>query len=1036
MSPSSISRHSPDEDMLSGEEYTYDSDISDSDAPELSEDEEDEEEDYDSGEGDSRTQEETNAVQEIEGDFDRLIQTIRQNEGSSNSGMLSRDWDINIAEREAEFRDDLRAASGIGKRRRKKGRSAGPVLSQQVQAMIGGGNQAFVDANTPEAIRIMQEVIRIEPRATAAWSVLANCYDEMNQRDKALQIRIMAAHLRHDAEEWDALAQQSRDLGYSQQALYCYRKVYSLDPTNVHALWERALLAKNIGEFKTARNAFLAILKRVPHDLTVLRELHTILIELSDLTGCAELFQQAFEHYQRIYPIGSIPNPDPENNIPIEGGGFGRLELLVLADLYNTLGEYESAIAVIRKGTRWLQGRAEQKYWDLCEDDREYDLPEWTPLRSGNGGEDATEVTSGRFPIDINARHRLAVARIKLGEVDEGKRHASAVLSQNVKNFSVLFVELADAYFEKQLWVEAKPIYELLGSDPETSSLYILLQTAACRRMLEELKEAAEVYEHIRSIDSTNNEAKMKLAEIYEIMNEPRRALELVYEVIDSRKRRGKGDSSGQPENQNNVPSTSLFEERAQPRTKPQPRTPRLSHAQLQELETQKEKEVIKGYERVQELWSAMLTGEEEAEKEWLTEAEKLVETFRETRNLFLTSRSHPFRGMFPRKRMKQQQVEAEADEDRMASRLQLDLERDDLAKRATKRGEKSGAVEVFRGVSFDNWLRIFMQYSFLLTKQGQSELAYEVLNHILLSNVYQTRARQDIIRLSLITVAIAIRDYRGAVDHSRKLITAHQFNNEPLRILMASLSSGLLPTDAFIASTLQKHLFREMKLSDTAVKHPEMLKWNPLNKRYAPTGTRATEQDQEDEEVNDYIARDGEAASTPAAASVFDSKSSLPPIPTVFNPVIITMYGQICIAAKSYQSAIFYLLHAYDYCPEDPMICLCLAIASIGRAMQRQSDNRHHLITQALAFLTQYRKVRGTNPRGLGEVEFNFGRTFHQLGLFSHAVKQYQKVIDMAKAGQDSTFVREAAYNLSLIYVLTGATPLADALYRRWLSI
>jgi hypothetical protein len=41
------------------------------------------------------------------------------------------------------------------------------------------------------------------------------------------------------------------------------------------------------------------------------------------------------------------------------------------------------------------------------------------------------------------------------------------------------------------------------------------------------------------------------------------------------------------------------------------------------------------------------------------------------------------------------------------------------------------------------------------------------------------------------------------------------------------------------------------------------------------------------------------------------------------------------------------YLLHAYDYCPNDPMICLGLAISSMGRAMQRQSDNRHHLIAQ-----------------------------------------------------------------------------------------
>jgi hypothetical protein len=34
----------------------------------------------------------------------------------------------------------------------------------------------------------------------------------------------------------------------------------------------------------------------------------------------------------------------------------------------------------------------------------------------------------------------------------------------------------------------------------------------------------------VRLADPAHNEAKMKLAEIYEILNEPRRALELVYE--------------------------------------------------------------------------------------------------------------------------------------------------------------------------------------------------------------------------------------------------------------------------------------------------------------------------------------------------------------------------------------------------------------------------------------------------------------------------------------------------------------------------
>ena len=56
----------------------------------------------------------------------------------------------------------------------------------------------------------MQEVIRIEPRAAPAWSVLAQCYSDMDQGQRALQLRIMAAHLRHDAEEWDRLARLSR----------------------------------------------------------------------------------------------------------------------------------------------------------------------------------------------------------------------------------------------------------------------------------------------------------------------------------------------------------------------------------------------------------------------------------------------------------------------------------------------------------------------------------------------------------------------------------------------------------------------------------------------------------------------------------------------------------------------------------------------------------------------------------------------------------------------------------------------------------
>lgn len=81
-------------------------------------------------------------------------------------------------------------------------------------------------------------------------------------------------------------------------------------------------------------------------------------------------------------------------------------------------------------------------------------------------------------------------------------------------------------------------------------------------------------------------------------------------------------------------------------------------------------------------------------------------------------------------------------------------------------------------------------------------------------------------------------------------------------------------------------------------------------------------------------------------------------------------------------------------------MICLSLAIASAGRAMQRQSDNRHHLITQCMAFLSRYRALRGKDWEGMSEVEFNFGRMFQQLGLLSHAVKHYEHVLELAERG------------------------------------
>jgi general transcription factor 3C polypeptide 3 (transcription factor C subunit 4) len=50
------------------------------------------------------------------------VKNIRLQDGASSSAnLLTKEWDFNIAERDAEFKDDLRAASGIGRTRNKVG---------------------------------------------------------------------------------------------------------------------------------------------------------------------------------------------------------------------------------------------------------------------------------------------------------------------------------------------------------------------------------------------------------------------------------------------------------------------------------------------------------------------------------------------------------------------------------------------------------------------------------------------------------------------------------------------------------------------------------------------------------------------------------------------------------------------------------------------------------------------------------------------------------------------------------------------------
>ncbi len=129
-------------------------------------------------------------------------------------------------------------------------------------------------------------------------------------------------------------------------------------------------------------------------------------------------------------------------------------------------------------------------------------------------------------------------------------------------------------------------------------------------------------------------------------------------------------------------------------------------------------------------------------------------------------------------------------------------------------------------------------------------------------------------------------------MEQARKLINGHQFNNEPIRVLISSLGSGLRATDAFLVSTLSKHLLRETRLADAAVNNPDALRFNVSQRRYGLPGSVKADPDDAPDEDEDIE----------ASAVMELEKSKLPTKP---NPLNVAVYGQILLAARSYQSAL-----------------------------------------------------------------------------------------------------------------------------------
>lgn len=221
------------------------------------------------------------------------------------------------------------------------------------------------------------------------------------------------------------------------------------------------------------------------------------------------------------------------------------------------------------------------------------------------------------------------------------------------------------------------------------------------------------------------------------------------------------------------------------------------------------------------------------------------------------------------------------------------------------------------------------------------------------------------------------IPDSAALAASGRRIFMMKQFNNIAIHLLFSSLGSGVAAMESISDYNLQKTLLREIKLWKDAPEDGAVLwnggigRWHSANRTNKSTKQRASQKfGPDDDHESDF------ADEVPTSSHRVNALTGPIKKPTKPSPVLYAYYGALMMVAKSYQSAICtslalpvtsiralltshscnstdYLTHAHLIDPVDPLISFQLALCYLGRAFQRQCDNRNHCIAQVRLLLS-----------------------------------------------------------------------------------
>ncbi|CAD6499504.1 BgTH12-03616 [Blumeria graminis f. sp. triticale] len=869
--------------------------------------------------------------------------------------------------------------------------------SADIKMRLGIANEYFQAQNYPEATAAAAEIIRINAETYEAWNLMATSLHEMKQPDNALKALMYAAHLRPKVPmPWVVAAEYAlNEMGplreqYLTNAAFCFAGAVRANPRDINTRLKKAAVLVERGYLRHAIAEYRHILSRCPHDLGILDTLAELSIDCCDVDIVIELYAKTIEHYRLNDDVSSTP--------------FTWSNLDTYITLLEFAGEYEKAIWTLKNLSRWLLGRKDESYWDNIEDnDCEWDLND--SRRATVPGFEFGKYSWASYghSLPVELRMKLGLSRLQIGCNEEAMVHLEilGLLDDIGECRSLEHVHLlrpiADQFRDSGFYENALSYYHPLAKMPEETDSWLLIDIGRCYLHLGNDSDAEKYFVAALNEDNDNIDARMELARIFERLGRMEEAFNLVNQAMQLRRNgysvEGCHDGHGRD-----------AEAKLRRMRKPRPSTSKASKSSVYMDEVTRAEHLKAQLNVLTEELDGMRSGNPKSLFAWMAAAKDLTDDFRGFKTFYPWDKFIKFIGYSGNSRILAE-TPLDSDLTAMAERLTKGLGADSQDAPPTN----VDIPQDYRGISFNTWLDIFLEYALCLARNGSAHESYELCEAAKDAIVfYHSREDMFLINMGWCMCALFSNDEETCASVARFFMREYQFTTDSYRLFSAMLRICQSPVSWYSSGPTQKYVLRQIKAMDLAL-----------------VGDASSESKIGESGTNVLTTRNNDSEAT--------AGMDIP---------LLMLYGHILYAGTSYAYALNYFLRADALDPGNPMISLSIGLAYIHHALKRQAENRQHSIMQGISFMQAYYKNRkqAKTIEERQEAHFNVARCYHLLGLVQLAIPYYMRVFDEISdqdyKSRDENITLDSAYNLQSIFIIAGNHKLAKDVANRWLIV